>query len=70
MADDYITKPFNASELIAIVNSQLKRYTRYTVLQNLAKNKIEVGKLIIKEDLEVTLNVVGNDEIAKLCKKY
>lgn len=28
-ADDYVTKPFNAMELLARVNSQLRRYTRY-----------------------------------------
>ncbi|MDY6086046.1 MAG: response regulator transcription factor [Peptoniphilaceae bacterium] len=28
-ADDYITKPFNGGELLARVNSQLRRYTQY-----------------------------------------
>lgn len=30
-ADDYITKPFNPLELLARVNSQLRRYTAYQV---------------------------------------
>ena len=28
-ADDYVTKPFNPMELIARVNSQLRRYSKY-----------------------------------------
>lgn len=28
-ADDYITKPFNPMELLARVNSQLRRYSKY-----------------------------------------
>lgn len=50
MADDYITKPLNAIDLIVIVKSQLNRYTRYAVLKNLAKNKIEIGNLTINCD--------------------
>lgn len=28
-ADDYVTKPFNPLELLARVNSQLRRYSKY-----------------------------------------
>ena len=31
-ADDYVTKPFNPLELIARVNSQIRRYTKALVL--------------------------------------
>ena len=40
-ADDYVTKPFNPSELIARVKSQLRRYT---MLGSIAKQS---GKIII-----------------------
>lgn len=49
-ADDYITKPFNAMELIARVKSQLRRYTRYSTVQNTSKNIIEIGNLTINTD--------------------
>ncbi|GIM28336.1 DNA-binding response regulator [Clostridium polyendosporum] len=49
-ADDYITKPFNAMELIARVKSQLRRYTRYSTVQNTPKNIIEIGNLTINTD--------------------
>lgn len=44
-ADDYITKSFNAMELIARVKSHIRRYTRYSTPQNSAKNIIEIGNL-------------------------
>ncbi|MCC0631593.1 MULTISPECIES: response regulator transcription factor [Clostridioides] len=37
-ADDYVTKPFKPLELLARVNSQLRRYTKYL---NMIKNKEE-----------------------------
>ena len=45
-ADDYITKPFNPLELIARVNSQIRRYTRFS---NFKKNEDEIviGTLIL-----------------------
>ncbi len=33
-ADDYVTKPFRPLELLARVNSQIRRYTRYIGLSN------------------------------------
>lgn len=39
-ADDYVTKPFKPLELLARVNSQLRRYTKYMNIQK--SNSIEV----------------------------
>ena len=49
-ADDYITKPFNSLELIARVNSQLRRYSKYLKFldeKEENKNTISVGGLTI-----------------------
>ncbi len=43
-ADDYVTKPFNPVELIARVNSQLRRYTR---LGGVGRDENETGMLTV-----------------------
>lgn len=59
-ADDYITKPFNPIELIARVNSQIRRYTRLGSIadkENEDGNIYKSGDLIIKDDVkEVTVD--------------
>lgn len=57
-ADDYLTKPFNPLELIARVNSQIRRYTRFTSLNNnINEELITVGGLELnKESKIVTVN--------------
>jgi DNA-binding response OmpR family regulator len=55
-ADDYVTKPFTPMELLARVNSQLRRYDRYlnAVTQNTEKEQqhvFTVGGLELNEDL-------------------
>lgn len=45
-ADDYITKPFNPSELMARVKSQLRRYTQLGSI-DLSDKKIVIGGLVI-----------------------
>ena len=57
-ADDYLTKPFNQLELIARVNSQIRRYTRFSSL-NISENQdiIIVGGLELnKASKLVTVN--------------
>lgn len=57
-ADDYLTKPFNPLELIARVNSQIRRYTRFTSLNSNDNGElITVGGLELnKESKIVTVN--------------
>ena len=59
-ADDYVTKPFTPMELLARVNSQLRRYSRFTERLG-AKEQQEhvytVGGLELNEDtVEVTVD--------------
>ena len=49
-ADDYVTKPFTPMELLARINSQLRRYKRF--MERLAVNK-ENSRLHIVGGLEI-----------------
>ena len=51
-ADDYVTKPFQSLELLARVNSHLRRYMRFSkVLQEEEQGKIyRIGGLELRED--------------------
>ena len=59
-ADDYITKPFNPMELLARVNSQLRRYSKYLMaINNLEEstNSYVIGGLELNIDTkDVTLD--------------
>ncbi len=46
--DDYITKPFNPLELLARVNSSLRRYTNFNGLSN-DENIIKIGGIEIND---------------------
>lgn len=60
-ADDYVTKPFAPMELLARVNSHLRRYSKYlSVLQENNNSNIHViGGLELNEDT-ITVSVDGN----------
>ena len=50
-ADDYVTKPFNPMELIARVNSQIRRYTMLGSLPHEeTSNLYQTGQLMINDD--------------------
>ena len=60
-ADDYITKPFNPLELIARVNSGIRRYTKLGTISNEEDKGIyKVGDLIIDDNLK-TVTVEGKE---------
>jgi two-component system response regulator VanR len=50
-ADDYVTKPFNPMELVARVNAQLRRATRFNSAASAGgKAAVEAGGLVIYPD--------------------
>ena len=55
-ADDYITKPFNPSELVARVKSQLRRYTQLCAMQ-IKETQIAIRGLVLDtESKSVTVD--------------
>ena len=54
-ADDYVTKPFTPLELMARVNSQLRRYTRF---MGMAQKKEEEGRTYIIGGLELNEDTI------------
>lgn len=69
-ADDYITKPFNPLELVARVKSQLRRYLRFSHLNesmpSTNEDQIEIGNLTINT---TTHQVIVNKIEVKLTPK-
>ena len=60
-ADDYVTKPFNPLELIARVNSQIRRYTHLgSIAQKDEKNVYHSGGLYINDETK-SVTVDGNE---------
>ncbi|MEG0308671.1 MAG: response regulator transcription factor [Clostridium sp.] len=65
-ADDYVTKPFKPLELLARVNSQLRRYTKYlNMIENHRENKnvFSVGGLELNVD---TREVILDGDLVKM----
>ena len=59
-ADDYVTKPFNPLELIARVNSGIRRYTKLNTVETKKSNIYKTGELILDDDLK-KVSVDGKD---------
>lgn len=64
-ADDYVTKPFTPMELLARVNSQLRRYRKFVELvENRSKENVySIGGLEINEE---TVEVSVDGKLVKL----
>ena len=63
-ADDYITKPFNPLELLARVNSNIRRYTKLgSINENETENIYQTGELILNND---TKKVIVDGKEVKL----
>lgn len=57
-ADDYVTKPFNAMELVARVKSQLRRYTTLGTQAPVSEHICQTGGLVI-DDERKTVTIDG-----------
>ena len=57
-ADDYVTKPFTPMELMARVNSQLRRYRRFMEKLEVRENVHVIGGLEINEDTVEVLSLI------------
>ena len=55
-ADDYVTKPFNPSELVARVKSQLRRYTQLGAMQKTAAQIVIRGLVLDTESKSVMVD--------------
>ena len=65
-ADDYITKPFTPLELIARVNSQIRRYTKYLGIPDDTEEKSKIYRIGGLELNEDTVHVTVDGEPVKL----
>ena len=54
-ADDYVTKPFNPLELLARVNSNIRRYTNYSNNAAEKENVIKIGGIELNDESKEVL---------------
>ena len=64
--DDYVTKPFTPMELMARVNSQIRRYRKFMEKLEITENIHIIGGLEINEDLAKDIH---NGCVSSLCYK-
>lgn len=62
-ADDYITKPFNPLELVARVNSAIRRFYNYQAGSKAQEGIIQIGDIKLNS---LEKNVSINDQVIKL----
>lgn len=62
-ADDYITKPFNPLELVARVNSAIRRFYNYQASSKAQEGIIQIGDIKLNS---LEKNVSINDQVIKL----
>jgi len=68
-ADDYVTKPFNSLELIARVNSGIRRYTKLGAIEKEEdKNIYRTGELYIDDNLKKV--IVDENEVKLTPTEY
>ncbi|MBE6010252.1 MAG: response regulator transcription factor [Lachnospiraceae bacterium] len=66
-ADDYMTKPFNAMELVARVRSQLRRYTSLGTQTPVSEQVFQTGGLVIDDERKtVTIDGVPVEKLTPI----
>lgn len=68
-ADDYITKPFSVTEVLARIKANIRRSTQYAALQNKEEaTEISIGELTM--NLETFSVTKGGEEIELTAKEF